>query len=135
MSAEDQDLPQSLTPCKPARRDWPRTIAVVLSVGGTLWAIFLLIAFVRFGLSALPQVFAVGFLLYIGWLMRALGGMRPLPLRRAFWCGSFTYHALLSTMMATSGADEPVLPSTWWALVALLSLLALFTERRTQTRP
>lgn len=122
--------PQDPTPARPApRRDWPRAIAVVLSVGGTVWAMLLLLAFLRAGVDSMPRVFVVGFLLYLGWLLRAAGGMRPLALRRAFWCGSLTYHALMSTTLALSNADEPVLPATWWALVAVLSLIAALREK------
>jgi len=129
MSVETQAATPPLPSAKRARRDWPRVIAVVLSVGGTVWAVLLLLAFLRAGVDSMPRVFVVGFLLYLGWLMRATGSMRPLALRRAFWCGSLAYHALMSTTLALSNADEPVLPATWWALVAVLSLLAALREK------
>jgi len=107
----------------------PRIIAVILAAIGTIWAVFLVL--ISVGLAApLLLGFAMGFVVWIGWVIRASPLVLNVTARRGIWFGSVGYNGFWVYRMLESPAHESIVLTGWWAVAALLSLIALLGERR-----
>ncbi len=105
----------------------PRVIAVLLSVGGSLWGAFLLGGFGWESLIQFPL--AVGYVVTVGYIVRAVSFPR-LAVRRAIWGLSLiVYGAWLVWVgipdLPRAGPNPVIL---WWALATAASAVALAFE-------
>ena len=117
------------------KRTPPKTIAFILACGGSLWAA--LLSFFALGQSLwIFYVFAPGFLVWGGWILRASPATLRLSIRRLIWIGSIAYNAFYLIRVLNDRVHTPILYPIWWGLAAGLSAVAIFLERKeTVSRP
>jgi hypothetical protein len=112
---------------------YPQLRAGVLALGGSLWALFLAVLGIGGGWNGISGValrFGIGFLIWVGWTVRAFGSFR-FSLRMFLWMVSIAYHAFcLFGMFAGFKTHNGELPLYWWGTAMTLSVVALVLERR-----
>jgi hypothetical protein len=128
---------------KELRLMWlPRTIAVLLALGGCFWGLLLSPWLFRADVSPMAiAVFGPGYLITLGYIIRSIC-TPSLGLRRFIWGASLLVQglwlacitwAMAEHQLSGQSLNDPLLPIAWWALAAVASVVALFTERAKQT--
>jgi hypothetical protein len=114
--------------------NWPRTLALVLAIGGCFWGLL------ASPLLVTPLAVAVlgpGYSVTLGYIIRA-AGTPPLPARRLIWASSLLVQgawlawfawALVAKLAAGGTLNEPLVPATWWALAVAASVVGLLIEK------
>ena len=111
----------------------PRTIARLLALGGTWWAVLLAGAFFPGARSTGEMLhrifgmllyFGLGYAVWAGWILR---GFVPMSrnCRIAIWIGSIVYNLGWFLLLLCNRGRMPPLIAGWWAAAAFLSLVAL----------
>jgi hypothetical protein len=115
----------------------PKFIAAVLAIGGCVWAFLLgLIALAAMGsgdvgtLAKLGMIFGVGFVVWIGWALRAVTSF-PVVIRSRFWIASISVNLgyLLFFSLSFGMSFKDTIHFWWWPFAASLSLIAFFADR------
>lgn len=113
---------------------WPRTLAVVLALGGCFWGLFVSPLLVS---PLAVAVFGPGYLVTLGYIVRVVS-TPSLTTRRLIWVGSLLVQgawlawfawAVIERLAAGGTVNEPLLPFAWWAFAVLASVVGLLTER------
>jgi hypothetical protein len=109
---------------------WPRTIAIILAVGGSIWGAFLILAFGPAAPLFLP--FSIGYMVTAGYVVRAVS-VPPLQVRRVIWAASILVQGgwLVFAGLPGLARQGPHLFALWWAFATVCSVVALAAERET----
>lgn len=74
-------------------------------------------------------MFALGFLIWGLWIVRAKSRNLHVHYRRLIWSASIAYNLFWFLRFSQGPANVPLLYTGWWALAAGLSLAAIMLER------
>jgi hypothetical protein len=114
----------------------PRSLAVLLALGGCFWGLLLSPWLFRGGVSPLAlAVFGPGYLLTVAYIVRSVS-TPSVRIRTLTWLGSvFVQGAWLawdlwgiSQAIVAGRSMPPVLPTAWWIFATGASAIALFAE-------
>lgn len=109
-------------------RSIPKIIATVLASGGVFWACFLVFVSLTTQSLQFLSMFALGFLIWGLWIIRAKSRNLHVHYKRLIWSASIAYNLFWLIRFLQSPASQPSLYTSWWALAAGLSLVAIILE-------